>query len=180
MYYIEGSFIHKRQEARMKSLRVVAVFVLSMFMSVFALAANQDKQTITEIAVGNSDFSTLVAALQAADLAGVLNQPGEYTVFAPTNEAFAKLPAGTVENLLKPENKEQLTRVLLYHVVKGKVESADVKSGEVATLEGSDIEITVKNGNVMINDNAKVTAVDIDAANGVIHVIDSVLLPANS
>lgn len=140
------------------------------------MTAAQDNLTITQVAAGNKDFSTLVAALKAADLANTLNQPGEYTVFAPTNEAFAKLPAGTVESLLKPENKDKLTAILLYHVVKGKVMAADVKPGSVATLEGGDITVKVNDGKVMIND-ATVTATDINASNGVIHVIDTVLIP---
>jgi len=135
-------------------------------------------QTITDIAVGNPDFSTLVAALTAAGLAETLMGEGPFTVFAPTNEAFAKLPAGTLDELLKPENKQKLTDILLYHVVSGSVLAADVVNlSEAETVQGQKVEIKVDMGKVMIN-SATVTATDILADNGVIHVIDSVLLPA--
>ena len=143
-----------------------------------ATATPVPPQTITDIAVGNPDFSTLVAALQAAGLAETLMGEGPFTVFAPTNEAFAKLPAGTLDELLKPENKQKLTDILLYHVVSGKVLAADVVNlTEAATVQGQKVEIKVDMGTVMIND-ATVTATDILADNGVIHVIDTVLLPA--
>ena len=135
-------------------------------------------QTITDIAVGNPDFSTLVAALQAAGLAETLMGEGPFTVFAPTNEAFAKLPAGTLDELLKPENKQKLTDILLYHVVSGSVLAADVVNlTEAETVLGQKVDVKVDMGTVMIND-ATVTATDILADNGVIHVIDTVLLPA--
>ena len=135
-------------------------------------------QTITDIAAGNPDFSTLVAALGAADLAETLKGEGPFTVFAPTNAAFDKLPAGTVDELLKPENKQKLTDILLYHVVPGSVLAADVVNlTEAQTVLGQTVAITSDMGSVMIND-AKVTATDIMADNGVIHVIDTVLLPA--
>jgi len=135
-------------------------------------------QTIAGIAAGNPDFSTLVAALKAADLVGTLDGNGPFTVFAPTNEAFAKLPAGTVENLLQPENKAQLTAVLTYHVVAGNVMAADVvKLSEAKTVQGSAVAIAVADGKVRLNDAATVTATDIKASNGVIHVIDAVILP---
>lgn len=134
------------------------------------------QQTIVDVAVGNPDFSTLVAALKAADLVGTLSGEGPFTVFAPTNDAFAKLPAGTVENLLKPENKAQLIAVLTYHVVPGKVMAADVAGLKSAgTVNGKPIRIDTSNG-VKV-DNATVTATDIAASNGVIHVLDSVILP---
>lgn len=133
--------------------------------------------TIVEVAVGNEDFSTLVAAVKAAGLVDVLSGEGPFTVFAPTNEAFAKLPEGTVETLLKPENKEKLVSILTYHVVAGKVMAADVKTMDVATVEGSEASIKVADGKVMI-DAATVVATDVEASNGVIHVIDSVILPA--
>ncbi|MCG6117612.1 MAG: fasciclin domain-containing protein [Aquimonas sp.] len=132
--------------------------------------------TIVEVAAGNPDFSTLVAAVQAAGLVDTLNSEGPFTVFAPTNAAFEKLPAGTVENLLKPENREQLVAVLTYHVVAGKVMAADVVGlTEANTVNGKAISIDTSNG-VRIN-NANVTATDIAASNGVIHVIDTVILP---
>jgi uncharacterized surface protein with fasciclin (FAS1) repeats len=134
-----------------------------------------EQQNIVEIASASESFSTLVAALQAADLVDVLSGEGPFTVFAPTDDAFDKLPAGTVEALL--EDKEQLTDILTYHVVSGKVMSADVVELDSATtVQGGTVEITVADGEVMIND-AKVTSVDIEASNGVIHVIDTVLLP---
>ena len=135
------------------------------------------KPTVVEIAVGNEDFSTLVAAVKAAGLAEALSGEGPFTIFAPTNEAFEKLPEGTVESLLKPENKEKLAAILKYHVVAGKVMAADVTAGEVETLNGKKATITVKDGKVMI-DKATVVKTDIVGSNGVIHVIDSVILPA--
>jgi transforming growth factor-beta-induced protein len=132
---------------------------------------------IVGTAVGDGRFTTLVAAIQAADLVDTLKGKGPFTVFAPTDEAFAKLPAGTLDELLKPENKQQLTDILLYHVTPGKVMAADVKSlSSVATVLGKDVAIKVDMGNVYIND-AKVIITDIEASNGVIHVIDSVILP---
>jgi len=131
--------------------------------------------TVVEIAAGNKDFSTLVAAVKAAGLAETLSGDGPFTVFAPTNEAFAKLPKGTVEDLLKPENKEKLTGILTYHVVPGKVLAADVKAGKVKTVQGGELEIATKDG-VTVN-GAKVVQTDIVGKNGVIHVIDTVVLP---
>ena len=139
--------------------------------------AAKAKPTIAEVAAGNDDFSTLVAALQAAGLVEVLAGDGPYTVFAPTNEAFAALPPGTVENLLKPENKDQLVAVLTYHVVPGTVYASDVtKLDSATTVQGDSIEIAANMGQVKI-DNATVVATDIEASNGVIHVIDTVILP---
>ncbi len=139
--------------------------------------AAQEAGTIVEVASGNPDFSTLVAAVEAAGLVETLSGTGPFTVFAPTNEAFEALPAGVLDMLLLPENKETLTKVLTYHVVPGEVTSDMVTAGDVATVEGSTIAITT-DGGVKINDTATVTAVDVDASNGVIHVIDSVLIPA--
>jgi uncharacterized surface protein with fasciclin (FAS1) repeats len=131
--------------------------------------------TIVEVAQGNPEFSTLVAAVTAAGLGEALSGAGPLTVFAPTNAAFEALPAGLLEKLLLPENKDVLTSILTYHVVSGKVMAADVTAGDVATLEGSTIAITT-DGGVMIND-ATVTATDVEASNGVIHVIDQVIVP---
>jgi uncharacterized surface protein with fasciclin (FAS1) repeats len=133
-------------------------------------------QTVVAIAAGNADFSTLVAAVKAAGLAETLSGEGPFTVFAPTNEAFAKLPAGTVETLLKPENKAKLAGILTYHVVAAKVLAADVKTGKVKTVQGTELDIVVKDGSVTVN-GAKVVKTDIVGSNGVIHVIDSVVLP---
>jgi uncharacterized surface protein with fasciclin (FAS1) repeats len=132
---------------------------------------------IVETAASNDQFSTLVTAVQAAGLVETLKGDGPFTVFAPTNEAFAKLPAGTVENLLKPENKAQLVAVLTYHVVPGKVMSADLagKKTMATTVQGSAVDIDATSG-VKV-DNATVVAADIEADNGVIHVIDTVILP---
>ncbi len=135
------------------------------------------QNTIVDAATAAGQFKTLTAALGAAGLVETLKGPGPFTVFAPTDDAFAKLPAGTVENLLKPENKGQLTAILTYHVVPGKVTAADVvKLTEAKTVNGKPLSIRVDGGNVMIN-GAKVTTADIAASNGVIHVIDSVVLP---
>jgi uncharacterized surface protein with fasciclin (FAS1) repeats len=134
------------------------------------------EQTVVEIAAANPDFSTLVAAVQAAGLAETLSGAGPFTVFAPTNAAFAKLPAGTVENLLKPENKDQLVAILTYHVVPGKVMAADVVGLTSApTVNGKTLTVDASNG-VKVN-GATVTATDIVGSNGVIHVIDTVILP---
>jgi uncharacterized surface protein with fasciclin (FAS1) repeats len=139
-------------------------------------AADMSKQTVVAIAAGNDDFSTLVAAVKAAGLAETLSGTGPFTVFAPTNAAFAKLPAGTVETLLKPENKAKLTAILTYHVVAGKVLAADVKTGKVKTVQGGEIEVVVADGKVTV-DGAKVVKTDIVGSNGVIHVIDTVIMP---
>ncbi len=138
-------------------------------------AAGQD---IVETATAAGNFKTLTAALKAAGLVETLKGTGPFTVFAPTDEAFAKLPAGTVDNLLKPENKQKLVSILTYHVVAGKVTAADVmkmKSGK--TVEGESVKIATAGGKVMVND-ATVVKADIAASNGVIHVIDTVLMPA--
>lgn len=134
-------------------------------------------QDIVDTAVSSGQFTTLVAAVQAAGLVDVLKGEGPFTVFAPTDEAFAALPEGTVENLLKPENQEQLIAILTYHVVPGKIMSADIagKTAEVATVQGSNISVDATNG-VKV-DNATVVTADIETDNGVIHVIDQVVLP---
>jgi len=140
--------------------------------------AMEEKQSIVEIAVADERFTTLVAALTAAELVETLSGEGPFTVFAPTNDAFAALPEGTVESLLLPENKQALTDILLYHVVSGKVLAADVVTLTAApTVLGKDITITVKDGKVFLNDTVEVIITDIEASNGVIHVIDAVLLP---
>jgi uncharacterized surface protein with fasciclin (FAS1) repeats len=133
-------------------------------------------ENIVEIASGNKDFSTLVAAVVAAGLADTLSGNGPFTVFAPTNEAFAKLPAGTVEELLKPENKAKLAGILTYHVVPGKVMAKDLSNGQKAkTVNGQDVTVSTEHG-VKI-DTASVITADLEASNGVIHVIDSVIMP---
>jgi len=148
----------------------------------------QDKN-IVETAIASKDHTTLVAAVKAADLVGVLTGEGPFTVFAPTNDAFAKLPAGTVETLLKPENKEKLQAVLTYHVVAGSFTAKDViglirkGSGKavIPTVNGGNLTAMMMDGSVYISDEngnkAKVTAADLNNTNGIIHVIDSVVLP---
>ncbi|MEQ6916755.1 fasciclin domain-containing protein [Halomonas sp. SSM6] len=135
------------------------------------------EKDIVDTAVEAGQFNTLVAAVQAADLVDTLKSEGPFTVFAPTDEAFAALPDGTVEDLLKPENLATLQAVLTYHVVPGKIMAADAMAADSATtVQGQDITITTMDGSVMIDD-ATVISADIGASNGVIHVIDTVLLP---
>jgi uncharacterized surface protein with fasciclin (FAS1) repeats len=132
---------------------------------------------IVDTAAGNEIFSTLVAAVKAADLVEALKSEGPFTVFAPTNEAFEKLPEGTVASLLEPENKEKLIAILKYHVVSGKVMAGDVvKLDSAETLQGTSVAIAVEEGTVMI-DKAKVIKADVECSNGVVHVIDTVILP---
>jgi len=133
--------------------------------------------TVVDIAVGSADHSTLVAAVTAAGLVETLSGTGPFTIFAPTNAAFDALPAGTVEDLLKPENKEKLTAVLTYHVVAGNVMSSQLADGQkVATLNGQELTVAIKDGVVTIN-GTKVIAADLAGSNGVIHVVEGVLLP---
>ncbi len=162
-------------------LHKIAAFLSVAILALFALqtqaAADTDPdKNIVEIAI-DGQFNTLVAAVKAAGLVETLSGSGPFTVFAPTDEAFAKLPEGTIEHLLKPENKDQLVAILTYHVVPGTVTSGEVVTLTSApTVQGSPLSIQVKEGAVMIN-NATVTAVDVEATNGVVHVIDTVLLP---
>jgi len=160
------------------NMAVVAAAAIGLAMSSVAVrAADKD---IVDTAVAAGQFETLAAALGAAGLVDTLKGDGPFTVFAPTDEAFAKLPAGTVENLLKPENKDQLTAILTYHVVPGNVMAADVvKLSEAETVNGKKVNIKTEGDNVMIND-AKVVSADVAASNGVIHVIDAVILPPES
>jgi len=156
-------------------LAAVAATVIGLAAgSANAHAAAKD---VVDTAVAAGQFKTLAAALNAAGLVETLKGDGPFTVFAPTDDAFAKLPAGTVENLLKPENKDELVAILTYHVVPGKVMAADVvKLDEAKTVNGKMVDIEVESETVMVND-AKVTKADIIASNGVIHVIDTVVLP---
>ena len=142
-----------------------------------ASAANcSAEKDIVAVAAGADNFKTLVAAVKAAGLVETLQGTGPFTVFAPTDEAFAKLPAGTVENLLKPENKDKLIAILKYHVIPGKVLAADVKTMEVKTVEGQNVKLVVSAEGVTV-DKAKVVKTDVMAENGVIHVIDTVIIP---
>jgi uncharacterized surface protein with fasciclin (FAS1) repeats len=134
-------------------------------------------KTVVDIAIGSPDHTTLVAAVTAAGLVETLKGAGPFTVFAPTNAAFAALPAGTVDGLLKPEQKDALTKILTYHVVSGSVKAADLKDGQkVKTLQGQELTVSIKDGVVKIN-GATVTAADLTGSNGVVHVIDGVLMP---
>ena len=167
----------------MKNLIVVLFATLSSF---FAQGQSKD---VTDVAVGSADHTTLVAAVKAADLLATLKGPGPFTVFAPTNAAFDKLPAGTVETLLKAENKRTLTGILTYHVVVGSLNAAAVLAAittgkgkaEVVTVHGSKLTLSLDGGKVKVTDengnSAMVVAADLKATNGVVHVIDSVLQP---
>lgn len=171
----------------MKSSKMLVVAVIATFLCTNAIA--QESKNVVENAIGSKDHTTLVAAIKAADLVETLTGKGPFTVFAPTNQAFANLPKGTVETLLQPENKSKLQAILTYHVVAGNLDSksvvAAIKSGNgeatvttiqggklVAKLDGKNVIIVDENGNKSI-----ITAVDIYSSNGVIHVIDSVVLP---
>lgn len=152
-----------------------------LLLATTAFAGSYSKKSdIVDTAVSNGNFTTLAAALQAADLVDTLKSDGPFTVFAPTDEAFAKLPDGTVEMLLLPENKDKLISVLTYHVVPGKVSAAEVVTLSAAsTANGSDVAISVRDEVVYVNDS-RVVMTDIYASNGVIHVVDTVILPTES
>jgi uncharacterized surface protein with fasciclin (FAS1) repeats len=157
--------------------RVVTAAAAAIALSAAGASAQMAPRDIVETAAAAGEFKTLAAALGAAGLVPVLKGDGPFTVFAPTDAAFAKLPAGTVESLLKPENKAKLSAILTYHVVPGRVTAAEVtKLREAKTVNGQSLRITTGNGGVRVND-ARVTATDVMASNGVIHVIDSVVLP---
>lgn len=185
---------------KMKTIKFLGLCILAAFFasSTFAQmdktvmvggAAMYPTKNIIENAVNSKDHTTLVAAVKAAGLVETLEGPGPFTVFAPTNEAFDKLPKGTVETLLKPENKAKLTAILTYHVVAGKISSMDlmkmVKEGNgkatLKTVEGENLYVTQKGHNLMVTDEngdvAKITIADVNQSNGVIHVINTVLLP---
>jgi len=167
----------------MKNLFVIMIAL------VISMSAFSQKKDVVDIAVGSADHTTLVAAIKAADLVTTLKSAGPFTVFAPTNAAFDKLPAGTVESLLKPENKAQLAKILTYHVVSGNLDAAAViaaiKNGkgkvELTTVSTGKLTASMDNGKVKLTDesgnSAYVTATDLKGSNGVIHVIDGVLLP---
>lgn len=168
-----------------QNTRKLASFGLAIVMSAASVAAMADvmvggapmlpSKDIIDNAVNSKDHTTLVAAVKAAGLVDTLKGPGPFTVFAPTNAAFEALPAGTVDTLLKPENKGTLTKVLTYHVVPGKVMAKDVKAGKVKTVQGQELTVSTSMG-VMV-DQSKVVATDVAASNGVIHAIDTVLMP---
>jgi uncharacterized surface protein with fasciclin (FAS1) repeats len=158
----------------MKLLNMLAVAVL---MALPLTAAHAGSKDIVDTAASAGKFNTLVAAVKAAGLVDTLKGKGPFTVFAPTDEAFAKLPKGTVEDLLKPENKDKLVKILTYHVVPDKIMSSEIagKKAQVATVEGSKLSVDATDG-VMI-DKAKVVTADVAASNGVIHIIDTVVMP---
>ena len=166
----------------MKALNIFMMALVAAAFLAMAPIANQNdtdqsQNNIVELASGNEDLSTLVAAVQAAGLVETLSGEGPFTVFAPTNAAFDALPEGTLESLLQPENRDTLVEILTYHVVAGEVMSTDLSDGMMAeTVEGSQITITINDGGVSIND-ANVVAADVEASNGVVHVIDSVIMP---
>ena len=163
-------------KSKLMGLLACGMVVVASMQTATAGCGTCDK-TIVENAVKIEGFKTLVAAVKAAGLVDTLSGKGPFTVFAPTDEAFAKLPKGTVETLLKPENKDKLIAILKYHVVPGKVMAKDVvKLSEAKTAQGQKVSIAVKDGTVMI-DKAKVAKADVNCKNGVIHVIDSVILP---
>ncbi len=158
-------------------------FALKTTLAVAALAtvsacANMGGNDLVDVAASNGNFNTLVAAVQAAGLEDTLRSDGPFTVFAPTDEAFAALPAGTVESLLLPENKDKLTSILTYHVIPGAVKAGDVLGAktEVTTVNGQSLTVDGTGGGVKVG-GANVTTADVEASNGVIHVIDKVLLP---
>ena len=161
----------------MNYLRRTTLAVLAILLSMAFASIPAKAQDIVDTAIAAGQFNTLVAAVQAAGLVEVLKGDGPFTVFAPTDDAFAALPEGTVENLLKPENKDQLVAVLTYHVVPGKIMSSDIagEKTEVASVEGSELSVDATDG-VKV-DGAVVVAADIETTNGVIHVIDQVVLP---
>lgn len=181
----------------MKKIKLIGLFILSAFVSTNSIgqtkmvggAAMYPSKNIVENAVNSKDHTTLVAAVKAAGLVSTLESKGPFTVFAPTNEAFGALPAGTVDNLLKPENKAKLTAVLTYHVVAGKLNSMDLMKmvkdnngkATLKTVQGENLYVTMKEKNLMVTDEnggmAKITIADVNQSNGVIHVIDKVELP---
>ena len=164
---------------RLKLAKLAAAALVGMALAAGSTMARTADKNIVDTAVMAGQFKTLMTAINAVGLTATLDGPGPFTVFTPTDAAFAKLPAGTVENLLKPENKAKLAAILTYHVVPAAVTAADVaKLTEAKTVNGEMVTVSAMDGSVMIN-NAKIITTDIPASNGVIHVIDSVLLPPN-
>lgn len=171
-------------------MKSIKTFFLLAVVSIFSVNVSAQTSDIVDVAVGSKDHSTLVAAVTAADLVATLKSKGPFTVFAPTNAAFAKLPAGTVETLVKPENKAMLAGILTYHVVAGNIDAAAVlkaiKKGKgkavLTTVAGGKLTASVENGKVILTDEnggkSTVVATDLKATNGIIHVIDAVVLPA--
>jgi len=170
---------HMTMKRKLDMFGLTSAFAAALLLATTAIAGNygSKKDDIVDTAVANGNFTTLAAALEAGGLVDTLKADGPYTVFAPTDEAFAKLPEGTVEMLLLPENKDQLVAVLTYHVVPGKVSAAEVVNlSSASTANGSDVAISVRDDVVFINES-RVVMTDIYASNGVIHVVDTVILP---
>lgn len=164
----------------MKTQKIFRTLTASLFaLLLTASVARAQSKDIVELAVGADNLKTLVAAVKAGGLVETLQGNGPFTVFAPTDEAFAALPAGTLEMLLKPENKDKLVAILTYHVVAGKVMSTDLSNGQKAkTVQGQNVSVAISGGTVKIS-GAKVIAADVKAKNGVVHIIDKVILPPN-
>jgi uncharacterized surface protein with fasciclin (FAS1) repeats len=167
------TFIHR---LRLLLVAGAACIAPSEFTAAQEAPAPSPAPDLVAVAAGNADCSTLVSALRAADLTEALSGPGPFTVFAPNNDAFAKLPPGALEDLMKPANKKQLADILKNHVAQGKIMAADVRDGRVAMLGGETVETAVENGNIGFG-GAKFLQVDLPASNGVIHVIDRVVMP---
>jgi uncharacterized surface protein with fasciclin (FAS1) repeats len=180
-----GSDQKQKEQSMLRKVRSIVGINLVVPALAFGLAlgginAHAAEKNLVDTAKGAGQFKTLAAALDAAGLASTLKGKGPFTIFAPTDAAFAKLPAETLKDLLKPENKQQLVAILTYHVVPGKIEAAKiVELDEAKSVNGKTIDIEVKNGTAMVND-AKVTKTDIVASNGIIHVIDTVIMPPKS
>ena len=151
--------------------RLFAALCLSLGLAFSVIAQN-----IVELAAGQEDLTTLVSAIEAAGLAETLQGDGPFTVFAPSNDAFAALPEGTLESLMLPENKEELAKILTYHVVTGQMLAADMEDGKSPTVQGEEVDVTVSDAGVTINE-ANVTTSDVQASNGVVHIIDRVIMP---
>lgn len=160
----------------MKTLKLLTFALAALFATSGTSLNAAEQKTVVGVAIEAGQFKTLVAAVKAAGLVETLSGKGPFTVFAPTDEAFAKLPKGTVEDLLKPENKEKLVGILTYHVLPGKVMAADVSTMMAKTVNGKELSVKVEGGKVTV-DKANVVKTDIAASNGVIHVIDTVLMP---
>lgn len=168
--------LRRRTPIRLIPSVLMKIRTLFSVLAALSAVAVASAKSVVDIAIGSPDHTTLVAAVKAAGLVETLSGKGPFTVFAPTNAAFAKLPPGTVENLLKPENKAQLIAVLTYHVVPAKVMAADVKTGSAPTVNGKAVNLVASMGKVTVN-GANVVAADLAADNGVVHVIDTVILP---
>ncbi|MCX6836894.1 MAG: fasciclin domain-containing protein [Verrucomicrobia bacterium] len=159
-----------------KHFTLAALLAVTGFFGTATAAEKSEGSDIVAVAEGAGQFTTLCAAVKAAGLVETLQGKGPFTVFAPTDKAFAKLPQGTLEDLLKPENKKKLADILTYHVLAGKVMAADVKTMEAETVNGQKLSLVVEDGKVTV-DKAKVVSTDVAASNGVIHAIDTVLMP---